>query len=339
MRPRPSGVPSAALALGFSVVGLGASLASLIDHFAPSPTFCAETGCAAVRESAWAHPLGIPMPVLGVVFFAAAIALCFVDAPRLRRALALAGAAIGVCLLVVQAFVVGAWCKLCLVADPAAIGYAIAVAAGAPVLRWTWVRGAAMVPALAATFGALALWSGGAPPAPPSAVASRLPGFVERAQLPGTATVVEVVDFECPHCRRMHKELTAAISRARSPARVVRQMLPLDDIHPNAMAAAIAYCCADAQGKGEDMAAALFEADPEDLTPEGCERLAAKVGCDLERYRRDLPAARTRVAAEAAEATAAGISRLPTTFIGDERILGAAPADQLVAMIHRAAVR
>jgi hypothetical protein len=30
---------------------------------------------------------------------------------------------------------------------------------------------------------------------------------------------------------------------------------------------------------------------------------------------------------------------LPTTFIGDERILGAAPADQLVAMIHRAATR
>jgi predicted DsbA family dithiol-disulfide isomerase len=104
------------------------------------------------------------------------------------------------------------------------------------------------------------------------------------------------------------------------------------------MPAALAYCCADAQGKGDAMAEALFAAPPDALTPEGCEQLAAGVGCDLDRYRRDLPAAKARVAAEMAEVRAAGVHALPTLFIGDQRVEGAAAsADELAALIHRAA--
>src|ERR1044071_6068395 len=95
-------------ALGIAVIGLAASVASLIDFLGASPTFCAETGCATVRESAWAHPLGIPMPVLGIAFFTAALALGFVHAPRLRRALALAGALWAVGLIAVQGRAIGA---------------------------------------------------------------------------------------------------------------------------------------------------------------------------------------------------------------------------------------
>ena len=116
-------------------------------------------------------------------------------------------------------------------------------------------------------------------------------------------------------------------------------MFPLR-MHPHAMPAALAYCCADAQGKGEAMAAALFAAPPGDLTPEGCEKLAVQVGCDLERYRKDLPAAEARVAAETAEVRAAGVHSLPTLFIGDERIVGAGKsAEELTAMIDRASDR
>src|SRR5262249_61195791 len=98
----------------------------------------------------------------------------------------------------------------------------------------------------------------------------------------------------------MQARLTTAIAHLQSPVRVVRKMLPLS-MHPHAMPAALAYCCADAQGKGDAMAEALFAAPADQLTPDGCEQLAAGVGCDLDRYRRDLPAARARVAAEVAE--------------------------------------
>jgi protein-disulfide isomerase/uncharacterized membrane protein len=331
MRPRLS-----LAALGFAVIGLGASIASLIDYLGASPTFCAETGCATVRESAWAHPLGVPMPAIGIAFFAAALVLGFVQAPRLRRALAIGGAAGALFLIGLQAFAIGAWCKLCMVADPAALAYAVAVIAGARTIRFTFARAVVAPAAVLATVGMLALWSGGAA-APAPLLPPGTPDFVEKAQVPGAATVVEVVDFECPYCRRMQQRLTSALARVASPIRVVRKMFPLPG-HRHAMPAAIAYCCADAQGKGEEMAAALFAARPEDLTADGCEKLAAQLGCDVERYRRARPQAEVRVAAEMAEVRAAGIHLLPTLFIGGERIVGAGNStDELIAMLEHAA--
>jgi protein-disulfide isomerase/uncharacterized membrane protein len=322
----------------FAIVGLGASIASAIDYFGKAATFCAETGCATVRDSAWAHPLGVPMPLLGIAFYLTALALGFRDTPRAaraRRALAIAGAAWAVVLIVLQAFVIDAWCKLCMIADPAAIGYAIAVVTGAHALRFTAARGLATIPAVLAAVGALALWTRAAPP---PALPDGTPAFVEHAQLPGAATIVEVVDFECPYCRRMQDRLVAAMAQVRTPVHVVRKMMPLGS-HPHAMPAALAYCCADAQGKGDAMAAALFAARPDDLSPEGCEKLAATVGCDLERYRRELPQAEARVAAESAEVRAAGVHALPTLFIGGERVVGAGKStEDLTAMLEHAVI-
>ena len=331
----PSGKLSGA-AVAVAIVGLGASVASLVDYLGASPAFCAETGCATVRESAWSHPLGVPMPLLGIAFFAAAVGLGFVEAPRLRRSLAGLGALWALLLIGMQAFAIGAWCKLCVVADLAAIAYAITALAGATALRFSIWRGVALTSWLAAAIAILALWTH-APRSAEPPPSSGLPGFVDAAQVRGTATVVEVVDFECPFCRRMQERLDAAIHQVGAPVRVVRKMFPLS-MHPHAMPAALAYCCADAQGKGDAMAAALFTAPTEDLTPDGCERLALSVGCDLERYRRDLAGAATRVAAETDEVRAAGIHSLPTLFIAGQRIVGAATsADELAELLRRGA--
>src|SRR5215510_7328108 len=91
-------------ALAFALVGLGASIASLVDYVTPAPTFCAESGCETVRNSAWAHPLGIPLPALGIAYFIAMSVLGFVARPRLRLALAALGGAVGVALILLQAF-------------------------------------------------------------------------------------------------------------------------------------------------------------------------------------------------------------------------------------------
>jgi len=333
--PSPSGKLSVA-ALVFAVIGLGASIASLVDYLGTAPAFCAETGCATVRESAWSHPLGVPMPVLGIALFAAAIGFGFVEAPRLRRMLAGVAGLGALGLIAVQAFAIGAWCKLCLVADLAAIGYAITALAGATALRFSLWRGVALTSWLAAAIAILGLWTH-APASAEPPPSSGLPGFVDAAQIRGATTVVEVVDFECPFCRRMQERLEAAIRQVGTPVRVVRKMFPLS-MHPHAMPAALAYCCADAQGKGDAMAAALFAAPTEDLTADGCERLALSVGCDRERYRRDLAGAATRVAAETDEVRAAGVHSLPTLFIAGQRIVGAAmSADELAELLRRGA--
>jgi protein-disulfide isomerase/uncharacterized membrane protein len=322
MRPRLS-----LFALIVSLVGFGASLASLIDYLAADPTFCAESGCATVRASAWAHPLGVPMPVLGLGFFAVMTSLAFVERPRLRAVLAITGAAWAITLIAIQAFVIGAWCKLCMIADPIAIVLAVTVVAGARTLRPSLWLVAIGLPAI--TVLPLAIMLLGHAPTPalakvaPGAPAV-VPDVIQREQKPGVATIVDFVDFECPFCRKLAPKLDAAIATANVPVRVIRKMSPLH-MHAHAMTAALAWCCADEQGKGEAMATALFDAPVDKLTPEGCEQIAVDVGCDRERYRKTLadPTTRERVVHDTAEAKAAGVRGLPTIFIGTTGLGGA----------------
>src|SRR5262245_36621742 len=155
------------LAIALAILGFSASVASLIDFLSPEPAFCADSGCTTVRASAWAHPLGVPMPVLGIAFYAAMIALAFVARPRLRKLLAIAGGAWAIFLIALQAFVIDAWCKLCMIADPVAIAHAVVVVAGAATIRFTIRRGALALPAIGAVLLPLALWSRSAEPAAP----------------------------------------------------------------------------------------------------------------------------------------------------------------------------
>ncbi len=321
-------------AIASTIVGLGASIASMVDDLGPAATFCAETGCETVRSTAWARPLGIPMSVLGVGFYAVMLGLAFVPRPRLRLGLAIAGAVWAGFLIVLQAFVIDAWCKLCLVADPSAIVLAICVIGGARSVRFGWARLGLVVPGLAAIVVGLAVWT--SHPAPETPPGLPTPAFVKAAQVPGVVTIVELVDFECPHCREMQHRLDAALARTKVPVKIVRKMVPLP-MHKHAVPAALAWCCADAQGKGDAMAHALFEAAPTELTAYGCQQLAERVGCDLERYHKDIPAAQQRVTADIADARAAEVRALPTLFIGTTRVTGAAmTTDQIVTAIEQA---
>jgi len=330
-RPRVLGV----IAMVLAIIGLAASIASLIDFLSPEAAFCSDSGCATVRQSTWAHPLGIPMPVLGVVFYGAMLALSFVARPRVRKLLAIGGAAWAIFLIALQAFVIDAWCKLCMIADPVAIAQAIVVVAGAATIRFTIWRGAIALPAIGAVLLPLALWARPAEPAAPD-----LPGVPEcvaREQVPGRVTIVEFVDFECPFCRAMQERLSEALHRA-GDVHLVRKMVPLPQ-HKHALTAAVAWCCADMQGRGDAMADELFAADPKDLTISGCEKLAEKVGLDMDRYRAAMKAPETleRLKKHLLDADAAKVDSLPTLYIGGERLMGAsASVDELVATIDRA---
>jgi len=209
-------------ALALALVGFGASTASLIDYYGDVPTFCAESGCATVRASEWSHPLGIPLAAFGVAYFTVMIALSFLPRLRLRIALAAIGAAFAVGFIVLQAAVIGAWCKLCLVADPAAIAGGLAVIGGATTVRVSLRNLAATVPAAGLVVLGLGLWTNA--PAEPE---QPLPECVAREQIAGKVTIVEFVDFECPFCRALDKKLTVALDRTRQPVRIVRKMVPI----------------------------------------------------------------------------------------------------------------
>lgn len=314
-----------------SVVALGASTILLVDYVKPAPVFCApDGGCGLVRQSAWAYPLGIPLPLIGVLGMLAVTISGLTPgrrAQQLHLFLAVAGALVGGSLLVVQ-LSMGTFCRYCLAVDVASI-----VIAALALLRWR--RGAPLPQRpleIGLVAGALAL-AIGAPlvlglvrkPALPEVVATEI-----ARTGPGMATVVDFVDFECPYCRKTHENLVPLLEEHRGRVRVARKQVPLP-MHAHAQHAARAACCGEALGKGDEMADALFAAAPSALTPEGCERIAAARGLDLERFRacvRD-PGTDARIQAEIQAFRATNGRGLPTLWIGEQRLEGLQDRERL----------
>src|SRR5690349_7966100 len=54
------------LTILLTTIAIVASAILLVDYVRPAPVFCEASGCAKVKETAFAHPFGIPMPVIGL---------------------------------------------------------------------------------------------------------------------------------------------------------------------------------------------------------------------------------------------------------------------------------
>jgi predicted DsbA family dithiol-disulfide isomerase len=109
-------------------------------------------------------------------------------------------------------------------------------------------------------------------------------------------------------------------------------------LHEHALDAARAACCGDQLGKGDAMAEALFSAPVEELTPDGCAKLAVSLGLDENAFRSCTqdPATDARIQADSAEFRAAEGHGLPTLWVGQRKIEGAQPAEVFERAIRSA---
>jgi uncharacterized membrane protein len=117
-------VSDGALRAALGVVALGGLvLAAYLTwvHYDESVLVCTSGGgCETVQQSAYAELAGVPVAVLGVVFYAAVLVLVAWDTPVARTicaALAIAGLAFAAYLVALQLFVIDAFCIWCLVND------------------------------------------------------------------------------------------------------------------------------------------------------------------------------------------------------------------------------
>ena len=101
----------------------GAAVAGYLTyvHFRPDALVCTGGGgCEAVQESRYAELVGVPVALLGLLAYAAVLALVVWDVPvarTLAAAIGLSAVGFAAYLLVLQAFVIDAWCVWCLVND------------------------------------------------------------------------------------------------------------------------------------------------------------------------------------------------------------------------------
>jgi predicted DsbA family dithiol-disulfide isomerase len=154
----------------------------------------------------------------------------------------------------------------------------------------------------------------------------------------GQITVIDFADFECPWCRMTHAELAPVLAAHAGKVHLVRKHVPLERMHPHALDAARAACCGERMGQGPAMAEALFSAPVDDLTADGCAKLALSLGLDGDAFRKCMqdPAIDARIRADQATFKASGARGLPTLWIGDEKIEGASPRDVLESAVSRA---
>jgi len=325
------------LSLALAIAGIAASSMLVVDYVRPAPVFCVEGGgCEALKHTVFAMPFGVPLPLIGLVGFVALGAWSLVPGKRARfvqLGLAAGAALVGLMLLTMQ-FLLGHFCPYCTVADTSgllAVGIAywrVRVDDVAPSGRgWSFGGAGSLVAA-----AAVPLVTGFHANTTPQVIQDE----IAKARA-GEVTVVDFVDFECPFCRMTNEELEPAIESHRSRIHLVRRQVPLT-MHPHARDAARAACCGEKLGKGDEMAQALFTAEVDDLTPDGCEKLAEQLGLPVEAFRACVqsPSTDASIDADKAEFKAAGGYALPTIWIDDTPLIGARPREEISTLVHAA---
>ena len=128
------GVTDGRLRAAIAILALaGAAVASYLVYARYSGTrlACTIGGCESVQHSKYAKAAGVPVAVLGLVTYLAVFATALssrVEAAAIGAAIALAGLAFGIYLIVIQVAVIDAICQWCLVSDAILAVLAVACA-------------------------------------------------------------------------------------------------------------------------------------------------------------------------------------------------------------------
>ena len=362
------------VAITGALLGAFASAYLLVDYVFGSGICLTGSGCDVVRASAFAYPLGIPMPLLGLGFYLAAVALLLRSPARFAgvgAGLAAAGwAAVGLgvmsILTLIEVFVIGALCSWCLLSTAASI----VLAAGALA---AWRRGSAPPPdtrarssrtlrraaaesersrhdlrrftAVAATVVGVALVSLLALPAMTSGtpVDRADVGSAERPRLgQGPVELVVYSDFQCPACAVAAPVLSALAEEG--SVTLVYRYFPLVDIHSNAEAAAHAAQAAAQQGRFWEFHDALFarQSTWADLAGADAaiafEVIATETGLDVVRWRADAASSTVAeaIAFDRRTAEELRLSGTPTIFIDGARYGGRLNREELGQAVQAA---
>jgi protein-disulfide isomerase/uncharacterized membrane protein len=319
-----------------AISAMGFSVALIVDATRAVPAFCASgSGCDVVRKSGYSSLGGVPVSYMGLLAFAVLFVMAMSHASRRRLAAwaSILGGVVALGLLCLQAFVIHAFCTLCLGVDLSAL---VAAGAGLSLLREKSPKPKAeLLPG--ASWAALVLAALFGPIAAGTMVpATSAPADIRAFWQPGVVNIVELSDFECPFCRINHPALEKALQEAKQPVHFVRVSMPLS-IHEHARDATRAYLCSVQQDKGDAMADALFKLDPP--SAEKALAVAGELKLDLDRYQACLvdPKTEERIAADTALVRRTDFKGLPTTWVNDQKLLGAKPASEISEAIAAAA--
>jgi protein-disulfide isomerase len=141
-------------------------------------------------------------------------------------------------------------------------------------------------------------------------------------------TIVEFADFQCPHCAQFAPMIEKLVESRKTEVRFVYKFYVLGKF-PNSENAARAAIAAGKQGKLWDMHRLIFE-HQDNLTQQGLDALAGKLGLDIGRFHADMQSAETadRVAKDRKLGEDLKIEGTPTLFINGRQYDGRQEMDE-----------
>lgn len=143
------------------------------------------------------------------------------------------------------------------------------------------------------------------------------------------ASVIEFGDFECEACKQVKQTIERVIPSYHGRVRFVWRDLPVTDVNPRALDAAVFARCAHLQGKFWDVYDALFARDV--LTESAFRDIAEQARIDLPSLaacRKD-PTVRSTIQREVDVARGDGINTAPLIFVGTKAMRGVIAPDVL----------
>ncbi len=179
------------------------------------------------------------------------------------------------------------------------------------------------------------------PPEPVQPDATKLSAVTEADHIRGAedapVTLIEFSDFQCPFCARHQATLEQILTDYQGKVRLVYRHFPLTSIHAMAQKAAEAAECAGEQEKFWEMHDLLFK-NQQILSDELFSKLAKDLKLDTKKFDECLSSGKyaAKIQANAQEATAAGVTGTPGTFVNNVLVKGAVPYEQFKLVIDQA---
>jgi protein-disulfide isomerase len=150
-------------------------------------------------------------------------------------------------------------------------------------------------------------------------------------------SLVEYGDFECPYCRDAKPVVDAVLRRLEGRLVFAFRHFPLAEVHPHALAAALASEGAALKGQFWPMYERLFAGAEPRLSQADLGRYAEEIGVPPAKVQ--WPATRfveDRVEADFNSGVRSGVRGTPTLFVNGEAYRGRIGVDDLVAALTRA---
>ena len=157
-----------------------------------------------------------------------------------------------------------------------------------------------------------------------------------RGDLGAELSLVEYGDFECPYCRAAAPVIDEVLRRLNGRLVFAFRHFPLAELHPHALAAAVAAEAAALKGAFWPMHAKLYAGDESRLTQPDLRRYAEEIGVPPEKV--VWPATRfveDRVEADFNSGVRSGVRGTPTLYVNGRQYRGDVTADALVAELEK----